>query len=397
MSDLVQLKVGGRLFGGWKAVRIERGIEQAAGAFELSVTDRWSEQSEPWQIKPGDLCEVLLNGEAMITGYIDDARPSMDKQSHGIYVSGRDKTMDLIDCSAVYKTGQWRGAALDKIAADIASPFGIDVIISPGLNLGGVFDSFNIEEGERAFETIERAARMRGVLVMTDGAGRLLLATASTETTGYALVQKMNVLSAELTLSWKERYNKITVKGQGKGTVDAFGAAVAHGTAGINDDSINRYRPLIVIAEQHGHGPTFAARAEWERNVRRGRGTRAVIRVPGWRYQSNGLPGKLTVWQPNVLVAVDMPYFGLAQNLLIAKCLYTMDERGGSVTELHLADPSAFQVLNGIRGTPLGRRIAGANGLESNRKRAKAAAKTKKGAGTIIDPATGKAMTETAP
>ncbi len=396
MSDLVQLKVGGRLFGGWKAVRIERGIEQAAGAFDLGVTDRWSDQVEPWPVRPGDACEVLINGETIITGFVDESRLSIDKQNHGIFVSGRDKTQDLIDCAAVFKTGQWKGAKLDKIAADITKPFGIDVVLAAGVDVGAAFDSFNIEEGERAFEAIERAARMRGVLVMTDGAGRLLLSTASKNKTGAALTQGVNLLQAELVLSWKERYSQITVKGQGKGTADSYGAKVAHGQASTTDDSIGRYRPLIVIAEQHGQSPTFAARAEWERNVRRGRGTRAVVRVPGWTY-TTGASAPGTVWQPNTLVGVDIAYLGLQQDLLIVKCLYTMDERAGSVTELQLVDPSALQQLNGVQGTALGRSISGENGLESKRKAAKAKARNKKGPGMIIDPATGQEMKETIP
>lgn len=396
MSDLVELKASGLLFAGWKSVRIECGIEQCAGAFDMSVSDRWGTQSQPWPIKPGDACEIVLNGETVIKGYTDEVRPEFDKQSHGIFVSGRDKTADLIDCSAVFKTGQWKNARLDKIAADIAKPFDIEVVVAAGVNLGAAFDSFNIEEGERAFEAIDRAARMRAVLVMADGAGRLLLATSSTLKTGSALVQGVNVLHAALIISWKERYSQITVKGQGKGTADVYGDQVAHGKASVTDDSIGRYRPLIVIAEQHGQGPTFAARAAWERNVRRGRGTRATVRVQGWTYPDASAGGARVLWRPNRLVETQLPYLGLQQDLLIAKCVYTMDERAGSFTELHLADASAFELLTGVRGTALGRRISGANGLEASRKDARAKAKRSgKGPGTIIDPATGLPVGET--
>lgn len=384
MSSLVQLKVGGLLFGGWKSLRAEVGIEQCSGAFDLSVSDRWSGQAQPWPIKPGDACALQLNGQTIISGYTDTVKPSFDKQSHGIRVSGRDKTMDLIDCAAIFKTGQWKRAKLDRIARDIAEPFHITVVVAHGVDLGAAFDSFNIEEGERAFEAIDRAARMRAVLVMTDGAGRLVLTTASKDKTGRALVQGVNVLHAELDLSWKERFSEITVKGQGKGTAAAYGDKVAHGKASIKDDAITRYRPLVVIAEQHGTSPTFTARAEWERNVRRGRGTRAVVKVPGWTYPAIGMPDGTAVWQPNMLVEVDLPYLGLQQDLLIAKCIYTLDD-AGSVTELHLADPSAFQLLIGVKGTPLGRKIQGVNGLESNRKHARDRAKKQQNGGTIID------------
>jgi prophage tail gpP-like protein len=377
-SQVVSLKVGGLLFSGWKSLRAEVGIEQCAGAFELGVVDRWAGQDQPWPLKAGDACQLQINGQTVVTGYIDSVRPTFDRQSHGIQVSGRDRTMDLIDCAAIFKTGQWKKSKLDRIARDIATPFGIEVIVAEGADIGAAFDSYHIEEGERAFESIERAARMRAVLVTTDGTGRLILSTPSKAKVGVVLAQGVNVLSASLDISWKERFSEITIKGQGKGSASTFGDKVAHGIAKIKDEAITRYRPLVVIAEQHGLSPTFAARAEWERNVRAGRGTRATVKVQGWTYPTDSAASGEKVWKPNQLVAVDLPYLGLQEDLLIAKCSYSLDE-SGSFTELHLAHPSAFQLLAGIKGTRLDQKIKGRNGVENNRV-AKERARGKRGA-----------------
>ncbi|TCS35802.1 prophage tail gpP-like protein [Paucimonas lemoignei] len=384
MSEpIVQLKVGSNVFGGWKTMRAEVGIEQCAGAFELGVTDRWAGQATPLQVRAGEACTLMLAEQTVITGFIDVPKPRYDSKSHGISVSGRDKTMDLIDCSAIYKSGQWKNVTLDRIARDICKPFGIEVVAHG--DTGEIFDSFNIEEGERAFETIDRAARMRSVLVTTDGTGKLILTRASTQKAGTSLVEGENILFAELENSWKERYSQITIKGQGKGNLTEFGEKVAHGSATVQDDAITRYRPLIVIAEQHGKGPSFKQRAEWERNVRRGRGIRATIVVQGWTMND----GKL--WRPNLLVPVKSPYLYIDQQLLIAKCIYSKDDSSGTLTTLQLVHPSAFDVLQGVRGTPLNRRIRGTNGLEDNRKHAKERAKGNKSAGAIIDLSTGNA------
>lgn len=391
-NSVVSLKVNGLVFYGWKTLRAETGIEQCAGAFELSVMDRWAGLSERWQIYPGDACELQINGKTVITGYIDTARPSFGALAHGIHVSGRDRTMDLIDCAAIYKTGQWKRVKLDKIARDIAEPFDIKVAVTNGVDLGGVFDSFNIEEGERAFETIDRAARMRAVLVSTDGSGRLILSTASSAPSGAALVQGENVLHGELDLSWKERFSEIIIKGQGKGDATDFGAKVAHGKASVKDTSINRYRPLIVIAEQHGKSPTFEARATWEKNVRRGRGTRATVKVQGWTYPTGGVENSESVWTPNMLVEVNLPYLGLHQDLLIAKCSFSLDD-SGSFTTLQLVHPGALQLLAGVKGTRLSQKIKGRDGVENNRGAREHARGKKKsdnsGTDTVIDAETG--------
>jgi|GEM_PF-3640608 len=147
---------------------------------------------------------------------------------------------------------------------------------------------------------------------------------------------------------------------------------------------------MVVIAEQHGTSPTFAARAEWECNVRRGRGTRATVKLQGWTYPANGMPNGEAVWQPNMLVEVDLPFLGLHQDLLIAKCSFLLDE-SGSFTVLHLAHPGAFQLLVGVKGTQLNQKIKGRNGAESNRgARERARGKRKSGSTeAVIDAETG--------
>jgi prophage tail gpP-like protein len=93
------------------------------------------------------------------------------------------------------------------------------------------------------------------------------------------------------------------------------------------------------------------------------------------------------IWKPNTLVAVQSAYLGIDQDLLIAKCIYTKDDKG-TFTELQLVHPSAFDILTGVKGTGLNRKITGANGLEDNRKRAKNKAKGT-GDGVIVEFATG--------
>ena len=364
-NPVVSLKIGGLSFYGWKSLRAETGVEQCAGAFELGVMDRFSEASEKWAILPGDPCELQINEMTIVTGFVDSVRPSFDKSAHGIAVSGRDATMDLIDCAAIYKTGQWKNTKLDRIARDLAKPFGIEVVVENGVDIGAAFDSFNIEEGERAFEAIDRAARSRAVLVATDGSGRLLLTTPSTKKAPIALVQGENVLHADLNLSWKERFSQITVKGQGKGDAEQYGEKVAHGSATVTDKAINRYRPLIVVAEQHGSSPTLKARAEWEQSVRRGRGTRASVKVQGWTYVDESAADGESVWKPNMLVEVDLPYLGLHEDLLISKCHFDLSENG-TTTTLELVHPSALKLLANVKGTRLNEKIKGRNGVESS-------------------------------
>ena len=334
--DKAILLVDGIRHSGWQSVSINRSIETVAGTFSLALTERWPGQETARPVMPGRPCQVLIGSDKIITGYVDDANPQYDKSSHAVQIAGRCKTGDAVDCSAVYKSGQWRNVKLETIAQNLLAPFGIGVKVEA--NTGKAFSSHNIEEGESAFECIERAARQRAVLLVSDAEGNLVITTARTKQTGITLIEGKNILSAEAALSWKDRYSKITVKGQAKPSDGDFGERATRGRGAATDEEIDRYRPLIMIAEDAGNGATLSQRAVWERNTRRGKGNRATITVAGWR-----IDGQL--WQPNMLVSVTSPRLYLDNTpILIAGCQYQLS-RSGTTTVLSLAPPEAFAQL----------------------------------------------------
>ena len=57
----VRLEVNGRLYGGWTKIKINRGLDQLAGDFELEVTERWPGQEEIRFVAEGAPCRVLIN------------------------------------------------------------------------------------------------------------------------------------------------------------------------------------------------------------------------------------------------------------------------------------------------------------------------------------------------
>lgn len=365
MADIVtsgkaELTVDGLIYGGWRRVAVTRSIEQIANTYELGVTERWPGQSSSRPIRPGSPCRVALDGETVITGFTDDSDPAYDKQSHELEIKGRDATGDLVDCSAIYKTGQWFNATLDRIARDLCAPFGIKVINEAGAFTP--FSDFKIEEGETVFECIERGARLKAVLLIADSKGGLVITRAGKRKAQTALVEGENILAARGHFSWKDRHSTYTIKGQERGTDDFSGENAAGPSATVRDEVINRYRPLVVLAEAHGAHATFRDRAEWERNVRMGRGNRASITVQGWRDGSGAL------WQPNTLVQVHSPELWLDDaEMLIVGCAHTLDDNGTRTT-LSIARREAFDLVAGIGSSKLGRKL---NDKEQREKRKK--------------------------
>ena len=101
-ANQVRLLVGSSEYGGWKAVRISAGIERQARDFDLDVTDRWPGQTSiPRRIQPGDVCQLFIGPDLVLTGYVDATPIKYDGRSVSVGVRGRSKTADLVDCCPV--------------------------------------------------------------------------------------------------------------------------------------------------------------------------------------------------------------------------------------------------------------------------------------------------------
>lgn len=353
-SNQVRLLVDGQAFEGWKRLEVASSIEQMASNFVLGVSLKWDGQTLPYALREGLPCQLLLGEDLLVTGYIDDFEVSFDAQRVEVNVHGRDKTADLVDCAAIHKTGQWRGQGLRQIVSDIAAPFGIAVVVDDAADLGDVFKSFALEEGETAFNAIDRACRMRAVLCTSTPAGEVLLTQASEDEAGVQLIEGLNILRGNATHTWRERYSSVVLKGQGPGDDDESGATVAHAKAEATDAEINRYRPLVVVAE-HGAGlKTLQDRAAWEVAVRMGRGKRGRLSVVGWRTGLEGRQGAL--WRKNTMAYINSPTLNLDHELLIVGTTHRLTESGAE-TELTFARREAFEVVNGVKRSRLSGRI----------------------------------------
>lgn len=329
MPSLI-LEVDGRRYIGWKAVSVSRALEAAAGSFHLSVSDRAA-----WPIAPGAACRLILEGEQVLAGFVDLVSPRLTAGGHEVAVAGRDRTADLVDSSSLLEPGEWLDSGLARIAHEIAAPFGVSVAVEA--DAGEPFLAFGVQPGESAFEAIERAARLRGLLATTDGSGDLVLTRPSGELAAVALVEGENVLEAGATLDLSSRFGRYVVRGQHPGG-ELLGDELVTAPQGEATDALAREeRTLLVIAEGAVTPEQAAQRAAWEATVRAARSTRASVLVRGWAQR----PGA-GLWRPNLQVDVSVPTIGLEGRFLIAAATWSLSESSGTTTELELVRPDAY-------------------------------------------------------
>ncbi|MGY2185504.1 phage baseplate assembly protein [Pseudomonas sp. SDO5591_S426] len=339
MDDL-ELLVNGTNYFGWTSLGVTRAVDASSGAFTVTLTERWegqdgmAAQEEPWPILPGDRCEVRLGGIPMVIGYIDIFKPSFSANDHTINIQGRDRTADLIDCSAVHTPDEWKNIDLFRFAQILAKPFGVGV--SADVPVGEVFSVCKLQQGETAFEAIERYARQRRLSLMPDGAGGLLITRAGNKRASVGLVQGENILSASGSIDHSQRFRNYLVKGQAAYDPTSEGETEAHIEGGASDSGIRRYRPLLVVAESGSSSGSAQERATWEANSRLGKSASASITVQGWR-QTPGGP----LWEPGMLVQVKSPWLRMDGQMIIRQATYERGE-GGTTTKLDIVSPQAF-------------------------------------------------------
>lgn len=340
MTDEVSLLVNGREYGGWTEVNISRALDAIAGAFAISLVERWAgsgrvqAQVEPWPILNGDECQLKIGKDVIIDGYVDQFRPSFSSTSHTIEIQGRDRTGDLVDCTALHKPDQWSNIDLLQFAKIICAPFKIKV--STDVDVGPVFPSIKLQQSETAFSALDRLTRFRKLLLTADGNGGVLITRAGTGRATVALVQGKNILSASGVLDTSERFSKYVVKGQNTSSLTVDGVAETHIESDVGDAGVQRYRPLVLMAESGSTAATAKERAIWEANVRLGRSATAQVTVAGWR-QTPG--GKL--WVPNLRVPMDVPWLRMKGDMLVRQVVYRRNDQG-TLVDLSLVSPQAF-------------------------------------------------------
>ena len=295
----VTLAVGGQLYQRWTAVKIIRGLKQVAAGFQIST---------PGEIDPPILpfapCVLADDGEPIVTGYVDECRIEVSARATSTRITGRSKTGQLVDCMPQFPVTQFTGNAFDQIARAVAGLLGINVVIGPGVVIGGQFADATFEWNETAFLFLERLARQRGLLLTDDAAGNLVIATLGTTPAPAALVAGPggNVFSAHGVLSGRRRFSTYTVRSQA-GMFQTGGAAQNNVEGHGADPSVPLFRPWAGIAESALQQADAQKRADWEASHRLGAAVMGLLSVPEWR--AGAAPGQL--WQTNQLVSCTVP------------------------------------------------------------------------------------------
>ena len=300
--------VGG--YSTWEDVTVEAGAAHACRSCTITAAEPQTAMSAGFTFTPGAEVSVEANGDPLMKGYVDTYAPAFGRDFHTATITARSKSKDLVDCSAVHDSGEWKDKTLIDIAQDLLKPFGLQ-IQSDIQNLPKI-PIWRLAPGATVFNELEVLARQHGALLIGTPDGNLKLTKADNfQLHSGSLQEGVNILCAQAALSEKGKHDKTHARGQkSKGS----GAQSLRLELIAQDQTVRRYRPKIVIVEGDTDDKRVKQRAQWEMLRAAGWSTTASITVASWRDFGGSL------WDPEKLVFVESQKLKISQPMAISAC-----------------------------------------------------------------------------
>lgn len=343
----VGLIVNGLSYRGWKSLSIRRSMEEFCPSFEVNFRDKWAERAEPVPINKGDAFAVTVDGDVLITGWIDDVNADYDATTHTLSAAGRSLTGDLVDCTAVVKErkarGWPKGTTPRTIATALCAPFSINV---GGPDVAAQLDEklvrpFAIERGEIVLDALSRIADLKGLILQTTREGNVLFCRAAgAKKVATVLRSGDNIKRARYTSSDRDRFSHYTFFGQTSADDNWNGEASTLISGFAEDREIKRYRPHEVTSHTQSDKKDLGYRAKLERNTRAGRAETITYTVRGWRHKDG-------LWSPKTLVQVDDAILNVRGEMMASGVVLTVTGGGsaGYEAEIEVCDKHAYDVV----------------------------------------------------
>jgi len=333
----ITLTVDGKRYAGWIDVSVDRSLDRFAHSFKLTYTDRWTDVQEPWPIRVGAACQVCFGNHILVTGFVDVATFTVDAKAWKLTAAGRSKTGDLVDCSAIHKTGAWENKIAKEIASDLLAPFGLQLEMQTPDN--EKLPRFAIMEGESVHDALDRLVKNRGFLCHTfaDGNVGMLQLASFVGVVGTLPVDE--AIDREYSEDIQDRFSEYRLRSQTHGDNDKGDpVTVTRKVDGTKDPEVKRYRPLVIVADSASDRKQLERRAKWERNVRAGRAIRVSYTMPGV-LDERGFP-----FTPGDHHRVRDDALGVDEELLLVSATVDVSERE-LTTKIELTRPQAFSLL----------------------------------------------------
>lgn len=340
-TDRVELLIDGKSHSNWERYEIDSNLMIPADAWSVALG--MSGGQIPPSVAEGAPVVVKIDGDTVLTGYIDEISQSISKTSHTLTISGRDLAADLLDCSVPIITRM--ESSLKEIVAAITSEFKITKIRTD-TDLTYARKKISTHPGDTAWDALANAAQVNGLWAWFEPDGTLVVGGPdySSPVVATLVIRRNgkgnNILSLDKTTSYVGRYSKVTVLGQSPGNTSEHGKPDLH--ASWQDKNVRRHRPKIVFdpeVENNGMCGTLAHKLIDESRLQ---GLSLSVTVKGHRIVAPGQSSDMKLWSPGQRIHVISEPHGIDGVYFLMARKFTRNRMDGTRTVLTLKEDGVW-------------------------------------------------------
>jgi prophage tail gpP-like protein len=327
--EVVTITAGGGTYSAFEEVTVHAAFNKAARSFTFEAAAELGASATNSIFAVGTDITISLNGDLVLTGYVDCREPSFAAKKAIISVSGRSKSADLIDGSAEHDTGYFENKDPLEIGQEVSSEYEPKWETDQQLDK---VEQYQLTPGETCYRCVEKLARQQGMTITGTAEGNAKITKAGSNRQGGSLIEGQNILSGTAHHNGSNRHSKITVRGQ---------RPFDHGDDNVQieateqDSAVKRHRTIVIVQDEDTTKDRAKKRAKNRKDRAAGNALKATIAVQGFHDDGGQL------WEPGNLVWTESPFLDIAQDMLIESVDYKQND-GGSIATLNLTDPRSY-------------------------------------------------------
>jgi prophage tail gpP-like protein len=345
----VTIEVDGIRYDGWDNLTVNKSLQTFCGSFSFTTTA--SDASKQFPIKQRAQVNIYVNDTKVITGYVDKISIWHSGEGyHNINISGRDRTVDLLD-STLGGITFTSPITLKAITERILNFLELDKTIK-------VIDPYNLPKiktvstpkvGSNCHDFLQAYAAQNNVLLTTNNDGNIQFVKAGTEryktTLSTLKGDSQTIKSGNLVLDDSKRFHlyslsattaPINILKDAKLNTDKK-KNIDKNTSVI-DDKIRPSRKFYFKNDDDiSDDQVTIKRVKWEANYRRAQSLKASLVVSGFKPLNDE-----GIWELNKNVRIIDTALNLNSHLLITRIKFTKSNDDGSETTLTCLTNDAF-------------------------------------------------------
>jgi prophage tail gpP-like protein len=298
--------------------------------------------------------KVKLSGNLLFDGWVEQVSLAPTRSGYRYRIEGRSKACDFVDTTlgtSIEVKGKRTLGAIIQLVSPMLKPLGLR--IETAEDLGSIVslddEQFNGTPTTTVFDFLDKVARRFNLLLTSKADNTLLLTRVTSEDNPkyFCTIDPSNVkashpllMDVTLAVDMSQRYHTYRVHSKNNSPTRAqrVTKSTVHSTATSTDAEVRETRILdLELETATTDARVLKQRADWERNVRRGRSITYSGTLAGFID-----PTSLLHYDVNGLISVSDTLTFINSTLLIKKIDISFSREEGIKTHLDMAPIETF-------------------------------------------------------